>query len=133
MLALAVQDVDCLDRVKFRIALENPLTDDFLAQFETDEITMRPFSKMIKGARDLVTVRRANEYQLEAAIGDNSLICSFCGDPDLWPQPALDKMALRLSLAGLGTVIYTRPAPPDCASCAMGRTKQCARSRVTAG
>jgi hypothetical protein len=121
----AVQDVDCLDRVKFRFDLGRPLPASFAEAFPGAEITLRRFSQVIKGGHDMIVVREAGAFRAEGLIGQPRLIAAFEGDPDHWPRPVMAIFEAGLSSLGFGPVHYRRGGSPNCAECTAGVLKGC--------
>jgi hypothetical protein len=126
---VAIQDLDCVDRAKFRYRLPHPLPADFHNSFADADVTLRAFSRISPRARDLYTITKAGAFRCDAIAGAREFIVTFVGDAVHWPTPIMADFAARVSAAGCGTVHYVREEGAHCAGCAMRPSGCAGRSR----
>jgi hypothetical protein len=122
----AIQELDCIDRAKFRYLLPIPASDTFLDRFEDAVVTMRRFSQFSPLSRDLFVIRKAGAFLAEGVFGGREIIVLFYADPD--PLPADLMEAFAKTLQGIGDVVYVQAAQTECRSCSQGALKQCRKS-----
>jgi hypothetical protein len=123
----AIQDLDCIDRAKFRYLLPAPPPTWFLDRFEDATVTIRRFSQFSPRARDLFSIRKAGAFLAEGVIGGQEIIVSFYADPEPMPAGLLDEFAKALK--GMGEIVYVQDIQPHCKSCLQGVLKQCRHRR----
>lgn len=121
----AVQDLDCLDRVKFRYALPHPLTDAFLDAFPAAQARKMPFSRLVPNGRDLYVVEREGVFHAEGIHGGDTLIVAFEGNPLDWPLEAISAFNRCLERLAYGPFHMTTGESADCANCATRFAKKC--------
>jgi|GEM_PF-6287782 len=106
----AVQDTGCLDRLKFRCALSAPISsaqcEALKKSFNDNQVTHHAFSKTVPGGRDLLSIARLGEYQLDLVVGDATLVFSFVCPDKTWPIRTMNKVTARLSLSGFPPIAF---------------------------
>lgn len=127
---VATQDLDCVDRAKFRYALPTPVDAALLARFGDCDIRVHAFSRLSPHARDLVTIVRRDTFRCDGIIGAAALVVAFAGDAIDWPVATMQDFADRLAQAGCGAVEYRRGADPGCATCTARFVKRCRGSKL---
>ena len=103
---VAWQDVSCLERLKFRYRLPHAATADIAQAFPDASVQIRPFSQITPRARDLMQITQPDQFRLDVALGDTTLLGQFDGDPNAWPLDVLRDVGSRLQQAGFGPVSY---------------------------
>ena len=126
---VATQDLDCVDRAKFRYALPTPVDAALLGRFGDCDIRVHAFSRFSPRARDLVTIVRGDTFRCDGIVGAAALVVAFAGDAIDWPVAAMQDFADRLAQAGCGAVEYRRGADPGCATCTARFVKRCRGSK----
>lgn len=108
--ALAVQDTSCLDRIKFRCTLPDPISmtqcDALKRVFSGDRVTHQAFSALIPSGRDLLSVARQGVYQLDLVVGDKTLILSFESTDKTWPVDIMEQVTAQLSQSGFRSIEF---------------------------
>ncbi len=125
----AVQDLDCLDRVKFTYELPSPIPPRFLDLFADARVVIHKFSALAPLARDLFTITLPGRFRADGIVGGTAIIVSFDGDPVRWPLSLIDDFARRLHTGGFPSIDYVRGAPIDCGACPARFTKNCRGNR----
>ena len=124
---IATQDIDCLDRAKFRYRLPAAAPGDLLERSPDTIVSLHRFSRFTPLARDLRTIVKPGAFHCASVVGERELVVTFTGDPVRWPMPLMTDFAARLAAAGYGPVRYIRGSLAHCGGCPM-RLGNCARS-----
>ena len=122
---VALQDRDCIDRLKFRYQLLAPLPGIFFEQFPDARVVIRQFSTMVPLGRDLFTIDKPAIFRAAGVVGDTKLVVTFHGSPRHWPRSLVDDFGRQLIAAGYSTIAYRGSEPPRCADCALRAAKDC--------
>ncbi len=122
---VATQDLDCLDRAKFRFALRAPLGLGVLDAFADCELRISAFSRFSPVAKDLFTIVCPGRFRCDGIVGSDALVVAFEGDAVAWPRATMREVADRLTEAGFGAVEYRRGTELGCAECSARFLKGC--------
>lgn len=122
---VAVQDLDCIDRAKFRYTLPMAVPPAFLDQFGDAQVVIRAFSRITPRARDLFSITKPGCFRCDGIVDGNEMTVSFDGDPLDWPMVLMEDFARRLRAAGLAAIEYVRGKDIDCGACSARIGKRC--------
>ena len=122
---VATQDLDCVDRAKFRYVLGAPVSPSLLDVFGDCQVRVSAFSRFSPLARDLFTILRPGHFRCDGIVGSDELVVTFEGDAVEWPITTMREFADRLTEAGCGAVEYRRGADLGCGECHARFGKQC--------
>ena len=122
---VATQDLDCVDRAKFRYVLGAPVSPSLLDVFGHCQVRVSAFSRFSPLARDLFTILRPGGFRCDGIVGSDELIVTFEGEAAEWPVTTMREFDGRLAKAGCGATEYRRSADLGCATCNAGFHKHC--------
>lgn len=87
---------DCARRVRVRYTLPHPLDESLGEHFPRGEVTLQPFSKLVAGARDHLTITVGGGLLLRGAVGDNELEATYGKVTDVWPRSLISIVEARI-------------------------------------
>lgn len=126
----AVQDMDCLDRAKFRYYLPFGFPMAARDAFPAHEVRYYDFSAFMPNGKDLLTVIRPQRFRLDGVISASHLIVAFDAPADDWPREAMAEIELILQAMGYLSVQYRRGENRKCMSCRTGQLIDCHGHRL---
>ena len=126
----AIHDVGCLTAVKFVYYFPEPVTYDDLTSFDDCDIVVREFSKMIRLASDLVSIKRAGEFGADFIVGGTRAVVYFDGSTKVLPRATIGRFARRLRLLGYDRVLHSQGPRPQCDQCPTGILKGCGSTKT---
>ena len=121
----AVQDVGCLRAVKLVYYFPRPIIPNVINCFEDCDIVLREFSKTIRLAKDLVSVRRRGEFTADFIIGGTRAVVYFNGSTARPPLAAIYAFTGRLGSIGYNRILYSDGPRPQCDRCPIRSIKGC--------
>lgn len=122
---VATQDLDCVDRAKFRYVLDAPVSPSLLDVFPDCQVRISTFSRFSPLARDLFTILRPGSFRCDGIVGSDELIVTFEGEAAEWPVTTMREFDGRLAKAGCGATEYRRGADLGCGECHARFGKRC--------
>jgi hypothetical protein len=102
----AWKTLDCANKVRVHYQLPRAIDDEFLKLFPSAWVTVQPFSRLVSGAKDHVTIADSNRFRAAGVMGEPHLVVTYGKTAWEWSPAEITAFEARLARAGFGEVTY---------------------------